>query len=1537
MADFSVFTINTKKLRAVVRSVQPKDWNAYTNAMKNRRETPDYLPGKVVFDQTIEVAHQPEALVETKIDLSPGLNHGLGHLVVWVGSLDKIENKRSLPGRRPRKPNPVISWVQATQIGLDAFTDNSQLTAWVTDLKKGTPHADATVEVFDASQVYRLVSKGKTDSSGLWQWPLPETPGPEKLLLARLGKDVALLPENPNWWGHGRSSWRKAKTSERFAWYVTDDRGMYRPGESVYIKGWVRFMETGQSNRLSHAPGQGFSLKYKATDSRGNLFAEGETQLTDASGFHLDFAIPDNANLGHANLNLELHSAKGRHLNGSGHLFQVQEFRRPEFEVNLSPSEGPHFIGDRATVEVQASYYSGGPLTEAPTQWNMRVSNASFTPPNLDDYAFGHWTPWWSHPAEISGTGRRTEQGHTDSLGTDRISFEFEAANPPTPKHLQVQANVQDLNFQQWGDQTRLLVHPADLYVGLRSSLNFVPKNTPFNMEAIVADLDGRPVENMLIDLLVVRENWTFRDGQWKTEVKDPQEFQLRSGKGPIAFQFQTPEGGTYKITAHVRDQQGRLNETVVSRWVSGGTRPSAKRVEQETVALIPDKRIYKPGETAEILLQAPFFPAHGLVTLQGNGIFQTKTFDLTGPSHTLKVPITQNGVPNFHLQVDLVGAAPRADESGQASELLPPRPAFARGDLNLQVPPRSKSLTLELQLEHKEINPGGTTGLTVAVSDVNGQPVVDSEIAVMVVDEAVLALAGYQLKDPLGIFFPERAQITRDYHSRAYIYLADPGDLANQTGSVEDQMELESQGVVPQSPSPPMRKRMAAEMAMSADESAPEPVALRKDFAALAGFFPAERTDKDGRLKLSITLPDSLTRYRVMAIGAAGVDRFGKGETTLTARLPMMVRPSPPRFLNFGDQFKLPVTLQNQTDQALEIKLAARAQNAQFTGGSGRRLSIPAREKVALLLPAKAQDPGKAVFQVLAASGSFSDAAQFEMPVWTPSTTEAFATYGVLDEGGTTQPVAVPRDVYENFGGLNIQTSSSSLQALADAVLYLSEYPYQCAEQVASRVLAFAALKDIIAAFGTEIDLGDFQKRLQGDLEHLARYQNNDGGFGFWSKNETSWPFLSVHVAHALARAEQMDFAAPSRLTAKLNRYLQRIETHLPERYSKKARFTVIAYSLWVRNLRGQSDPTKAAGLLKEMPLSEAPLEALGWLLPVVEGQRKDLIMRHLTNRTTETAGTATFATHYDDSAYLILHSSRREDAVILNSLIDTQPQHDLIPKIVRGLLAHRTRGRWSNTQENVFVLLALERYFRQYESQSPDFTARAWLGSSFAGEQAFSKRSLDTRTISIPMDWLMQNAAKPERTANLYLDKNGTGRLYYRLAMHYAPANLKLEPASHGFYVERTYEALDDPDDVTRDQQGRWVVKAGAQVKVTLTMVAPSRRYHVALVDPLPAGLEAVNPELPVSGSKGSVNPSKRIWWWRWFEHQNLRDERCEAFTSYLRAGVHQYSYIARATTPGEFVVPPAKAEEMYQPETFGRSASDQLLVIEPNSQNR
>ena len=317
----------------------------------------------------------------------------------------------------------------------------------------------------------------------------------------------------------------------------------------------------------------------------------------------------------------------------------------------------------------------------------------------------------------------------------------------------------------------------------------------------------------------------------------------------------------------------------------------------------------------------------------------------------------------------------------------------------------------------------------------------------------------------------------------------------------------------------------------------------MRENFNALATFAPAVPTDSDGRAIVKVKLPDNLTRYRVMAVAVAGGRQFGMNESAITARLPLMVRPSAPRFLNFGDKFEFPVVVQNQTDLPMEVNVAVRATNAEITEGAGRRVTVPANDRVEVRFPTSAVRAGTARFQIAATSGEWADAAEIELPVWTPATTEAFAVYGEIDQGAIVQPVSAPSDAVKQFGGLEITTSSTQLQALTDAVLYLVAYPFECSEQLSSRVLAVAALRDVLAAFEAKglPEPEEMVSAVARDIKRLQSLQNDDGGFGFWRRGDESWPYVSIHVAHALQRAKEKKFEVPSEMLERSKAYLRK------------------------------------------------------------------------------------------------------------------------------------------------------------------------------------------------------------------------------------------------------------------------------------------------------------------------------------------------------------------------------------------------------------
>ncbi len=1540
----SLYSINYSKLDLQIYAVEPTDWPDFLNYLYEyrRTDTPPDPPGKLLVDETRSFEVTEDTLTELSIDLDKYMSGNYGHFIVIASP------HRSLFDTEDRYWETIQVWTQITQIGVDAFVDHSEMIVWTTALENGEPLSGVKIDPQPSGQRYT------TGDDGMIRFDIPA--GGTTYLVASKGSDEAILPNSLSYYED--SGWTVRSVPDQLRWYVFDDRQMYRPGEEVHFKGWLRKIGGGQDGDVGLVGSQVSQVNYSITGPQGNELGNGSVQVNALGGFDFVFDIPDNANLGYAQVRFNASgSLSNIERNGYNYSFQIQEFRRPEFEVTArNETTGPYFVGDHAIVAVEAKYYAGDPLPNADVSWYVNSSPSSYQPPNWPDFTFGRWTPWWYYYYEEPTSGGYQTQsytGLTDATGNHYLRIDFGQTELTQPFSVMAESTVMDVNRQAWSSSTSLLVHPAELYVGLRSERYFVERGTPLKIDLIVTDLDGNPVVDRPILVSAARVEWKFVEGNWKQVDADVQECTVGSQEEPVSCEFETPLGGRYRITATINDAMGRQNQSQFIRWVSGGEQRPSREVEKEEVTLIPDKDSYQPGDVAEILVQPPFTPAEGLLTVSRSGILYTQSFTIDEGSITLKVPIEEEYIPNLFVQVDVVGDAARTDNEGQVIEGIPPRPAYASGQLNLSVPPLERTLKLDVSPQETELEPGGETVVDLALVDAGGDPVADAEVAVVVVDEAILALTNYDIPDPVSIFYSQRGSDLGSYYGRSSIVLVDPMTLIDTANAAGELQALptgaalrgveEAEGLAVEAPmaAEPMEE-MAADEAKAGGAVGAEPIRMRIDFNPLATFAPAVRTDQSGKAQVTVTLPDNLTRYRIMVVAVdSGGSRFGMAEANLTARLPLMVRPSAPRFLNFGDSFELPVVLQNQTDDPLTVDVVMRTSNLILSDGQGQRVEVPAHNRIEVRFPANTDSAGTARVQIAAVSGDFADAATVEMPVYTPATTEAFATYGVIDQGAIAQPVEAPQDVFPQFGGLEITTSSTALQALTDAVLYLVAYPYECSEQLASRVLGIAALRDVLTAFEAEglPPAEDIEAAVVRDIERLGGLQNNDGGFPYWRRGQDSIPFNTIHVAHALQRAKLKGYEVPEDMQQRLLYYLQDIESHYPYWYSMRTRQTLSAYALYVRNLMGDRDTAKARALLEEAGIENLSLDAVGWIWQTLvddpnSAAELEAIRLFVNNRVVETAGAANFTTYYDDQTYLLLSSNRRTDAILLDTLILDNPDSDLIPKLVNGLLAHRTKGRWGNTQENVFVLLALDRYFNTFEAQTPDFVARIWLGDTYAGEHEYEGYSDERHETDIPMAYLVDEELGGGGTQDLILSKIGTGRLYYRLGLSYAPTDLWLDPLDMGFVVTREYEGADDPDDVWKDEQGIWHAKAGARVRVRITMVADNRRYHVALVDPLPAGLEIVNPALAVSGSVPQDPSSSEYrygwwWWWTWYEHQNMRDERAEAFTPLLWDGVYTYSYVTRATTPGTFVVPPAKAEEMYSPEVFGRSASDWFIV--------
>ena len=1519
-----VLTMGLQRLRVRVLDVSPGDWVPFRDGASRMRwdETVE-LPGDPVAAMVLDVPGGGLAWTAVDVDLEPSLERGLGQLGVVVEPGDRMDD-------RERRSLAQGTWVQATQLGVDIVSDATHMGAWVTRLVTGTPVEGARVTVGTATAV--------TGPDGTCRMALPAVSA-EYALVHHQG-DVALLPAD-SWRG-----WSSEPEGDRPILHVFDDRGLYRPGEQVHIKAWLRRLTSGPHGDVLPAALRAAGLGWRLSDAVGNEVAIGQVELDALGGFDVTVDLPATVNLGPASFEVTLpHGDRHRHP------IRIAEFRRPEYEVVARALPDRAIAGDAVTAEVAATYFAGGALRDAATTWDVTAVPARYSPPGWDAFTFGTARAWWRFLDDDDDTqAHAAASGITGPDGVHRLRIATTAGSVPRAWSVTAEATVADVNRQAWTARTSFLVHPSAVCVGMRADRSFVSAGRALTLAVVATDIDGVPVPGVPLTMRAERREQRQVKGTWADTVVETVERDVVSGVTAIELRLDGLAGGRWTLALEAADADARPYRSSLEVWIAGRGAEPDRRNDASELELVPDRRAYAPGDTAEILVPAPFTPAEGLLLLERDGILEARRFTVTEPLHALGVAIEDGMTPGLHAHVLLVGATPRDDIPGSSGPAGTPRPAYAEGTVRLAVPPLARTLAVTIAPQVSGLRPGESTVLDLHVATADDAPVPGATAAVYVVDESVLAVAGYQVPDPIAQLYPDREPGTETTRSRPLVILgrpADPGPAQDDAPGLT-MAEAMSPMMLRAAPLPMMA--MAGAMPPGAAPT-PPPIRARADFAALALFAASVTTGSDGRASVDVRLPDNLTRYRVIAVATDGGARFGVGESALTARLPLMVRPSAPRFLAWGDHAELPVVIANQADAPLEVDVAVRAGNLALTAGAGRRLVVPAGDRAEVRFPATTDGVGEAMLEIAAAAGPDADAAVITFPVRTPATTEAFAVHGTLDNDTLEQPVRAPASAVTAFGGLEVTLASTGVAALADAVLAVTAYPFECTEQLASRILAVAALRDVLGAFAAPglPSPADLESAVNRDIASLASRQAADGGLGWWRRDDETWPYLGAHVGNALARARAKGFAVPDDMIARLLDYLRTVERRFPRHYPADAKAAIEAYAIHVRAALGDADPTRARALLARRGADAVSVEGLAWLLPVLGADRGSdtqarEVRRLLANRVVETPATASVTVRHHDGAHLILASDRRADAVVLDALIADQPQSPLIPKLVAGLQAHRVAGHWGSTQENAFILLALGRYADVYEAVTPDFTARLWVGGRFGGAQPFHGRSTDRTRLEVPMADLAAGGGRHD----LLLASEGPGRLYYRLGLRYAPASLDLAPLDRGFEVLRRYAPLDDPEDVRRDPDGTWRIRAGARVRVTLTMTARSRRHHVALVDPLPAGLEVVDPGLATSardsatggtdvgvvGGPGLGGPGRGMghwWWWSrpWFDHENLRDDRAEAFATLLWEGDHTYAYTVRATTPGSFTAAPARAEEMYSPETFGRSATDRIVV--------
>lgn len=1187
---------------------------------------------------------------------------------------------------------------------------------------------------------------------------------------------------------------------------------------------------------------------------------------------------------------------------------------------------------------------------------------------------------------------------------TDTDTDTDEDPKPPVASTYSLSATVTDQNRQAISGSSSFVVHPSTVYVGLRSDAMVLEEGQQTTVQAVLVDLKGERVAGQPIAIEVVRSetvrNAVEKNGRWTYAYETKEEAistcNVTSKGVSASCDVTVGKAGTYFIRGTAKDDAGREAFSQTQLYVHGKDAVVWGK-DTRRVDLVPDRSEYEPGDTAKILVRSPFDEAHGVLVVEREGIAKRLPLEVHGGSAAVDVPLSKNWAPGVTVSAMVwrgrieVEGAPAGQDLGM--------PAAAGGTVDLKVSTAEHRIDVGVSLSADEIAPKGKLTVDLSTKDADGKAV-SAGIALMVVDEGVLSLMNYATPDPLAFFIRKRnggvwmnalhgnvlprEAVTAEPSPDEPAPPPEPEPIEQERfgmlGGNMDDGDMEEATALPAAPAstaapggakPEAKKSSGARRSKAKELSADgangsfafdaqaamgQTVSLRTLFASTAYFDGDLQTDADGKLSVTIDMPENLTTFRVMAVAIdrQEVDRFGSADAQVRVRKPVMLRPSLPRFANYGDAFEASVMVDNQTGADQKILVGTRGLNVTIGTEDQKFVDIPAGESREVRFDMKTEEVGTMRLQFAAMSSAGRDATELEIPVHYPATAEAFADYGMTDSS-VTRALEAPQGVLPAFGGLELSFSSTALSGLEDSVQYLVDYPYECAEQTSSRVLPIFVLGDILEQFPIASVRDQYARKAIAarGVQKLFDKQNPDGGFGYWYRGE-SWPYVSTWATFALLEGKKAGYEVDQ---AKLDSALSYVENFV--RYGYRSRWglyydwTTRAFGLWLLSREGRGKDLFSTVWAHR---DELPLYARAYLMSAAHTygntDERDTVLAQVREAVIEAPKTIHFEEGRSEAdaaegLRVLMHSNVQTDAIVLMALLDAAPTDPMLPKVMAGIMASRDPmqgGRWGSTHTNAWALVAASRYFAVVEKDEPDFEAQAWLGETFAGSFTFEGRSMTKQQQTIPMKSLLESGADA-----LTLAKKGPGKLYYRMGLRYAPEDLKLEPRSQGFTVSRHYEALPepgqkepDPEAVRRLDDGSWVIKAGTNVKISLNVVVRDRANYVVVDDALPAGFEGLNPrfvtnaaaaiEGTVTRGTSSIGSYSR-WWYPWwtFDHSDLRDDRMLLFADRLPAGVYTYAYTARATTIGDFLLPPVKAEAMYEPERFGHSSSSRVKVVE------
>lgn len=1021
----------------------------------------------------------------------------------------------------------IVVWIDRLAIVKKAA--NNQTICYVANAVDGSPVPGAELDFFGWSQQWNDARKRsevltkrfaeKADASGLVTLGPDQLPdGYQWLIAARTRQgDLAWMGYTGAW----SSAWNGETPTRNLAYLITD-RPIYRPGQKVEYRIWLREASYRPAAEMAKFAGQSFEVVI--VDPMGKEVRH-ETVVADAAGSVTGtLQLDEEATLGAWTLSL----INPPHWGISGSLsFRVEEYKKPEYEVKVEVPDAPVKLGETITATVAADYYFGGAVTNATVHYKVHrtARNARWFPVREWDWLYGNGYWWfaadstWYRGFDRWGCFGPLPPWWGGYQDPPELVLEEEARLGPDGK-LQIQIDTQ-LAKALHGDQDHEYSITAEVVDASRRTIvgsgSVTVARQPFRVyawtdrgyanqgESFTASFSARTpggegvVGKASVELFQIR--WKDRETAEETSLQKWEGLDT-DASGNISQEIQASQTGQFRIVCKVDDGKGNVREGA-QLFTIRGDGFDGKEFRFNDLEVTVDRAEYKPGEKVRLMINTDRPDSTVLLWIRPvSGVYAGKPeiVTLKGKSTIHEIEVSFADMPNFYVEATTISSA-------RVHEVV----------RNIVVPPMEKSLKVSIEPTRTEWKPGEQGTIKLRVTDATGEPVV-GDLVLTMYDRAIEYISGgTNVPDIRETFWKwTRAHYPNGEHSlnryfgqftgsneASMAYLGVFGYLTADQNEGEGGQLDETIGGGPLPPGAPsaggsggrgggmvtrgMALAMdAAPMAEAMEKSAGSapasgaapamaPVTVRSNFADSAIWQAAVTTSADGTVELPVTMPENLTSWKIRSWAMGPATSVGEASVEVTTKKNILVRLQAPRFFVERDEIVLSAIVHNYLEEAKQatVRLVLEGGTLSPVDGEDRQLTIPAGGEVRVDWRVTARAEGMAAITMSAETDVESDAMRMEFPVYVHGMlkTDSWSSVVRVDQPSTKFEIVVPEQRRPEQTRLEIRYSPTLAGAMVDALPYLVDYPYGCTEQTLNRFVPTAVTLQILRRMNLDLD----------------------------------------------------------------------------------------------------------------------------------------------------------------------------------------------------------------------------------------------------------------------------------------------------------------------------------------------------------------------------------------------------------------------------------------------------------------------------------